>query len=368
MTLEPIEIGLFATIISLLIFILYKLLKPQQQFDLSPIVQESSKFIKLAASFTDSQTQISRSHDLVKEEYKGMKSTLEALNITLGKTKTQNDSIEQFGRDLRDVMLKPLVRGTVAEKLLEEMCSQYLPDHIWRRQVVTDPEAENQKGGVDVLISYNGIDLPVDAKFPREAWKRYITLSESSMSQMNDAQKENHKSSIKIEYGKFISSLRVKVNECKEHINPPKTTDFALMFVPSEAMYYSLVSEKNVLMDQNAIKYKKENVSVIDWMLDQKVIPVSPSMFYSYLAIILLGLSNLAIVENLEDLRNKINQFRTKRGTFAVRHEEVGKNLKLALTSWEEEGKRFKELVKKADNVIGSLDQVEKKDKPIEEE
>ena len=375
MSLETIEIGLFSTIISLLIFILYKLLKPQQQFDLSPIVKESGKFIKLATSITDSQTQISQSHNSVIQsanemntEYKDMKETLDALNTTLGETRADNQNIQQFGRDLKDVLAKPNIRGNIGEKLLEEMCSEYLPDHVWRRQAVTNPEAKTDRGGVDVLISYNDIDLPVDSKFPRDAWKRYITLAETSMSEMSLVERENHHDSIKNEYEAFITSVKNKVKECKTHIHPPKTTEFALMFVPSEAMYYSLVSEKNVMRDQNVIETKKGKISVMDWMLVQQVIPVSPSMFFSYLAIIQLGLSNLAIVENLEELRSKVNLFKTKRGTFAERHEEVGANLESALQSWKDQGKRFQELVKKADEVIGALDNVEKRDKTTEED
>ena len=362
MVLESIEIGLFATIILLLIFILYKMLKPQEQteIDLRPILEESGKFLQLASNLAQSQTQIGT-------EYNQMKQTLDNLNTTLGQTRADNQNIQQFGRDLKDVLTKPNIRGNIGEKLLEEMCSEYLPDHVWRRQAVTNPEAKTDKGGVDVLISYNGIDLPVDAKFPRDAWKRYITLAETSMSEMTHVERENHNDSIKNEYGEFITSVKKKVKECKVHIHPPNTTEFALMFVPSEAMYYSLVSEKNVLRNQNVIETKKGKTSVMDWMLDQQVIPVSPSMFYSYLAIIQMGLSNLAIVENLEELRSKVNLFKTKKGTFAERHEEVGANLESALESWKAQGKRFQELVKKADEVIGALDNVEKKDNTTEE-
>jgi len=378
MALESLEIGLYVVIISLLITILFKLFRPQDppEVDLEPILKKTEAFMGLSSNITGSHTQVEASHTQVQTtysemagEYKQMRVILGALNTTLEGARGDNRRIQQFGRDLSDVLKKPSIRGSVAEKLLEDMCRQYLPDHQWEHQAVTDSEASSQQGGVDVLIHYNEVDLPVDSKFPREAWKRYVNLAEMAMADLNEAQIDTHNKAIKSEFKEFQKSVLAKVKEIQGHINPPDTTDFAMMFIPTEAMYYSVISDKNAINDQNIVKRQgKPDAHLLDVMLERKVIPVSPSIFYAYLEVINIGLSNLAILNNLEGLRKKVDDFKIKRGTYTTAHEQVGKMLKDALAEWETEDKRFKELGKKADDVIGALDNVEIGDAPTEED
>ena len=329
------EIGFSVVTLLIVVIIAWKILNDKSKIDLNPILQSINPII-------ESNTHVSGKYD-------EMKTILGDLNLTLEGARADNTNIQQFGRDLRDVLLKPSIRGDVGEKLLEEMCNANLADHLWERQAVTDEEADSQRGGVDVLIHYSKIDLPVDSKFPREAWRRYINLAERPMASMTEDQIDNHRKRIKEEWGEFRKSINAKVKEIQKHINPPGTTDFGLMFIPSEAMYYSVVSDKNVINDQN---------NLLEEMLEKKVIPVSPSIFYAFLEVIKIGVANLAIIDNMEGLRKQVELFKTKRGTYAASHEKVGKMLRDALAEWEEENKRYKQLGKKADDVIGALDKV----------
>lgn len=322
------EIGFSVVTLLIMLVIAWKIWSEKSGIDLNPII--------------DSNTQVSGKYD-------EMKTILGELNTTLEGARSDNTNIQQFGRDLRDVLLKPSIRGDVGEKLLEEMCNANLADHLWKRQAVTDEEADSQRGGVDVLIHYSKMDLPVDSKFPREAWRRYINLAESPMASMPADQVDNHRKKIKAEWEGFRKSIKAKVREIQKHINPPGTTDFGLMFIPSEAMYYSVVSDKNVINDQN---------NLLEEMLEKKVIPVSPSIFYAFLEVIKIGVANLAIIDNVEGLRKQVELFKKKKGTYAASHEKVGKMLKDALAEWKTEDERYKELGKKADDVIGALDKV----------
>jgi len=329
------EIGFSVVTLLIMLVITWKIWSEKSVIDLNPILNSINPII-------DSNTQVSGKYD-------EMKTILGELNTTLEGARADNTNIQQFGRDLRDVLLKPSIRGDVGEKLLEEMCKANLADHLWERQAVTDEEADSQRGGVDVLIHYSKIDLPVDSKFPRESWRRYINLAESPMASMSADQVDNHRNKIKAEWEGFRKSIKAKVREIQKHINPPGTTDFGLMFIPSEAMYYSVVSDKNVINDQN---------NLLEEMLEKKVIPVSPSIFYAFLEVIKIGVANLAIIDNVEELRKQVELFKSKKGTYAASHEKVGKMLKDALTEWETEDKRYNELGKKADDVIGALDRV----------
>jgi len=333
--MDLMEIGFSVTTLLIILAIAWKIWNDKSGIDLNPII--------------NSNTQVSETYTQMTNEYSSMQTILGELNATLEGARTDNVNIQQFGRDLRDVLLKPSIRGDVGEKLLEEMCSANLADHLWERQRVTDEESDSQRGGVDVLIKYSKINLPVDSKFPREAWRRYINLADSPMSGKSEDEIKNHKNKIKNEWDDFRNSINAKVKEIQKHINPPGTTDFGLMFIPSEAMYYSLVSDKNALNDQN---------NLLDEMLKKKVIPVSPSIFYAFLEVIKIGVANLAIIDNVEGLRKQVQLFKTKQGTYAASHEKVGQLLKDALDEWETEDARYKELGKKADDIVNALDKV----------
>ena len=113
MALESLEIGLYVVIISLLITILFKLFRPQDppEVDLEPILKKTEAFMGLSSNITGSHTQVEASHTQVQTtysemagEYKQMRVILGALNTTLEGARGDNRRIQQFGRDLSDVL------------------------------------------------------------------------------------------------------------------------------------------------------------------------------------------------------------------------------------------------------------------------
>jgi len=345
--MDAMEIGFSVVTLLIVLIIAWKISSDKSKIDLNPILT--------------SNTQVQDTYTQMASDYSEMQSTLGDLNQTLTEARSENLSIQKFSRDLSDILVRPNIRGDVGEKLLQDMCRQHLPDHLWVRQKVTDEEAGSDRGGVDVLIKYGEVHLPVDSKFPRRAWKRFIDTAGESMDKMSEAETQTHDKAIKREFEAFQAAVRDAVNGPQgvtKHINPPNTTEFGLMFVPNEAMYYALVSDKNAVNHENTIKSKGEKIHLLDWMISEKVIPVSPSIFYPFLEVIKLGVSKLAIIENLEGLRTKIDHFKVKRGTYTKHHTEVGKALAKALAQWEIEDERFKDLGKAADDVIGALDQM----------
>jgi DNA recombination protein RmuC len=285
----------------------------------------------------------------VSDNYSRVNEVISNLEIELVEARKDNLNIQNFGRDLSDVLKRPVIRGKVGEKLLEEMCGEYLPEHRWKPQEVTDEDAKSKSGGVDVLIKYSNVNLPVDSKFPREAWRRYINLSGESMSGMTEVEIDSHNDEIKSQWKKFIQSIKAKVGEIEKHINPPNTTDFALMFIPSEAMYYSTISDKNAINQHNEL---------LEYMLSKRVIPVSPSLFYAFIEVIKIGLANLAIIDNMEEMRKEISRFKSKTGTWSSAHSKAGQKIKEASDEWDTANARFTELQKKANDIVAALDKV----------
>jgi|SaaInlStandDraft_1057018.scaffolds.fasta_scaffold05166_3 DNA recombination protein RmuC len=315
----------------------------------------------------ESNQMVTETYQTMQQEYKDLQTVLSDVKEEITLSTEGRKKVIDFSRDLRDVLIKPSIRGDAAEKLLEDMCRQYLPDSAWERQVVTDEDAKTQQGGVDVLLKTDSLDVPVDSKFPREAWKRYVNLIQEPMNGKNESEQKNHRNSIKTEFAGFQSAVMSKVGEIQKHINPGSgTTDFALMFIPTEAMYYAVVSDKNGINENNIILRKGKSVQLLDAMLEQQVIPVSPSTLYPFIQVIMTGIRNMKVVENLETLQNRLTRFETKMRTFTSAYDNIGSALDEAKSAWETTGSRFNELKTLGGSITNALEEVEVKETRIE--
>jgi len=337
------------TLLVLVILILVVYFRTRQSNELSPVFESNQK--------------VTETYQTMQEEYKEMQTLLSDVRNEITLSQEGRKEVIDFSRDLRDVLIKPSIRGDAAEKLLEDMCRQYLPDSAWERQAVTDDDATTQQGGVDVLLKTGSLNVPVDSKFPREAWKRYINLIQEPLNGKSESEQKNHRNNIKTEFEGFQKAVMTKVVEIQKHINPGSgTTDFALMFIPTEAIYYAVVSDKNGINEKNIIPRKGNKIQLLDAMLEQRVIPVSPSTFYPFIHVILTGIRNMKVVENLETLQNRLTRFETKMGTFTSAYEKIGVALDDAKSEWETTGNRFDDLTTLGGQITNALNEVEVKD------
>ena len=347
---DALELATLGTLVLLIVVVLYRTREGNQ----------------LAPMF-DSNQKVTDTYQKMQDEYKDMNQVLTDVRLEITKSTEGRKEVIDFSRDLRDVLVKPSIRGDVGEKLLEDMCKSYLPDSAWKRQSVTDDEASSQRGGVDVLLKTGSLDVPVDSKFPREAWKRYVSLIEQPMNGMNESQQNQHRAAIQHQFATFQSSVMTKVGEIQKHINPSSgTTNFALMFIPTEAMYYAVVSDKNGLNEENLITRKGQTLQLLDAMIQENVIPVSPSTLYPFIHVILVGIQNMKVVENLETLQARLNQFETKMRTFSTAYESIGSALDGAKSAWETAGNRYNELTVLGGRITNALDEVEVLDSAAE--
>ena len=347
---DALELATLGALVLLIVVVLYRTREGNQ---LAPVFESNQK--------------VTDTYQKMQDEYKGMSEVLTDVRVEITKSTEGRKEVIDFSRDLRDVLLKPNIRGDVAEKLLEDMCKSYLPDSAWERQKVTDDEAGSQRGGVDVLLKTGSLDVPVDSKFPREAWKRYVNLIEQPMNGMNEPQQNDHRKVIQAQFADFQSSVMTKVGEIQKHINPSSgTTNFALMFIPTEAMYYAVVSDKNGLNEENLITRKGQQLQLLDAMLQENVIPVSPSTLYPFIHVILVGIQNMKVVENLETLQTRLTLFETKMRTFNTAYEGIGSALDDAKSAWDTAGNRYGELAVLGGKITNALEEVEVLDSATE--
>jgi DNA recombination protein RmuC len=161
------------------------------------------------------------------ESFKMVGDRLEAVHKGLGEMQNLATDVSDFKRVLTNVK----TRGTWGEVQLENLLDQvFIKDH-YEKQVML---REGSRDVVDFAIklpdkgSKNGhIYLPIDAKFPLEDYQRLVA-----------AEEKGDLLQAALESKALINRIKLEAKSIKEkYIVPPKTTDFAVLYVPIESMY-----------------------------------------------------------------------------------------------------------------------------------
>jgi DNA recombination protein RmuC len=249
----------------------------------------------------ETRQEVSRSKDIISEHALKTVENIKEMGATLERIIQQQEEAQKLGHSLKDVLQAPKLRGSYGETVLEEMLERALPRSIWEKQYQI---AEGKK--VDAIIRFKDVIIPIDAKFPRQDYQRYI---ESDSPQEKEKHWKAHETAVK-EQIKSISG---------KYINPENgTSDFALMFIPSEAIYYETIAQKNYLGETSAI---------FEFAQSNKVFPVSPNTFYAFLQVILIGIRNLEIIKSAKKLQEGLASIQKSFGLFYDRYEEIGKHI-----------------------------------------
>ncbi len=187
----------------------------------------------------------------------------------VGKEVGQMSEIGRSMKELQDFLKSPKLRGNIGEQVLKDLISQMFPKNSFHIQY-------QFKSGerVDAAIQTDAGILPIDSKFPMENFQK-MAKAESNI-EKNLAQKEFER-----DIKKHIASI------AKKYILPEEgTMDFALMYVPSESVYYELVN----MLD------------IMEFAKQSRVYVVSPTTLYAHLQTILLSFEGKKIESKSRDL------------------------------------------------------------------
>lgn len=277
---------------------------------------------------------------LLQQQLIEVRKRLEALNTSqgtavgdvrerLGRLAEATGRLEAVGQSVvkvQELLQVPRLRGTLGEVWLEELLRQILPAGIYATQ-----HAFRSGEKVDAVIRVGDRLVPVDAKFPLEAFQRMLTADAAGLDRERRA---------------FRRSLRERIDEIADkYIKPDEGTfEFALMYVPAESVYYEAVVRGEQLEDGE---------SVVGYALGRKVIPVSPNTFYAYLAAILHGLKGLEVEKEaraiLESLGGLQQQFAKYDDAFRL----VGKHLDHAVRQYAEAERQFGLIEERFEKITG---------------
>jgi DNA recombination protein RmuC len=213
---------------------------------------------------------------------------------------------------LEDLLRPPQARGAFGEVLLEHLLAQGLPEGCWRSQ-----HAFRSGARVDAVLVLEGALVPVDSKFPLEAFARMAD-------EHGEAARALHRRAFVRDARRHVDSIADK------YIRPDEGTfDFALCYLPSEAVYYEFLREEPA--GESAFRYA----------LGRRVFPVSPATFYAYLLSVGVGLRGLRVEANARRVLDALAALRGDLDRFQNDFEVVGKHLGNARTRWEEAARRL---------------------------
>jgi len=202
------------------------------------------------------QQRLDANTNAINERLDGAARVIQGVSRELGTMSQIGTQLAQF----QDFLKSPKLRGGLGEQGLKELLQQALPAELVRHQYrFRSGEA------VDSIIKLHAGIVPIDAKFPLENFNRYLQVSE-----------EDERTAYA---NAFRRDFRNRVNEIsRKYILPDEgTVEFAIMYVPSESVYYELVTNDRFR-------------DLYDYAAAEKVIITSPSTFFYYMRTIMIGL------------------------------------------------------------------------------
>lgn len=172
-------------------------------------------------------------------------------------------------RDLQDYLKSPKLRGNIGEEVLKDLISQMFPKNSFHLQYHF-----NSGAIVDAAIKTDAGLLPIDSKFPLENFQQLIQSKTES----------ERKSYLSL----FIKDVKKHLKDIssKYILSHEGTLDFALMYLPSESIYYEVVNIPELLETARNLR----------------VYPVSPTTLYATLQTILLSYEGKKIESRAKEI------------------------------------------------------------------
>ncbi len=239
----------------------------------------------------------------------------------LDETNKQVLGFSEQMQSLENILKNPKQRGILGEYFLEALLSQVLQPNQYRMQY-------KFKNGViaDAAIFFNKKVIPIDAKFSLEKYNRI--MEEKDEKRRTELEKE------------FKMDIKNRIDETSKYISPKEdTTEFAIMFIPAEGIYYNLLIYKVGTLDVNAN-------DLIEYAFKKGVMIVSPTSFYAYLQTVLQGLKAMQANESIKEIIGRIEDLGRHMSNYEVYLQKMGNSLGTTVNMYNTSYKEFKKIDK----------------------
>jgi DNA recombination protein RmuC len=280
--------------------------------------------LKLVADqLKDSRESVERSTHVVHQQVQGFTAGLTQLSESLKQIHESVKSVSSF----QDIFKAPKLRGIWGEASLEASLAQYFPRERYELQYYF-----RSGEAVDAVLHLpNDLLLPIDSKFN---WENFEKMVEAE----NDVQREQYKKA-------FFSDVKKKIDEISsKYILPSeRTTDFALMYIPAETVYYEIV---NNIRDANLPAYA----------MGKKVFLVSPNTFMLSVSAISHWLKDVQLSKQTKEIMKRLERIAIDGRKLGDDFRRLGKHLSDARSSYDDTEKRLELMVERVQNIIEKND------------
>lgn len=297
------------------------LLKTAVELKLTAIQEDNTKQLEKMRQTVDEKLQ-STLEKRLGESFKQVGERLEQVHKGLG----EMQSLASGVGDLKKVLTNVKSRGTWGEVQLGNLLEQVLAPDQYATNVATKDGGERVEFAVKLPGKSAEKDdvvwLPIDAKYPMEDYQRLIEAQENGDMALADAAMKQLDSRIKQE------ALTIR----NKYLNPPKTTDFAILFLPTEGLFAEVLRRPG-LSDLLQREYR--------------VMVAGPTTLWSLLNSLQMGFKTLAIEQRSSEVWNLLGAVKTEWSKYGDILAKVQKKLHEATDTIEDVHRRSRAVGRK---------------------
>src|SRR5579864_787542 len=253
-------------------------------------------------------TMASGAQKAVSERLEASTKMLSTLHQQIGEMQQAGVELSSAAKQIETVLGGAKTRGTLGEIALDRILADTLPRASYETQFRFSTGEI-----VDAIVRLNDKLLPIDSKFPLDGYRRLLDRGE-------ECRKD------------FSQAVRLHTDSiAKKYILPgEETLDIALMFVPSEGVYYELLRSADA-----------KGTPLDEYCRTRCVVPVSPSTLFAHLKIIFLGLRGMQIEENATRLLGSLSGLKKQMDNFGEVYERLGTHLRNAQQSYSDADRKL---------------------------
>lgn len=260
------------------------------------------------------------------KQIKSFTKETEKLRGEIGDIQKAMENVSSF----QEFFKSPKARGEWGEASLEHILKEYFPSDFYESQHMFKSGEQ-----VDAILKLpNKKILPIDSKFPFDNYKRMVEVEEES-------KKEKLRK-------KFLKDTKKKVTDiANKYILPSEgTVEFAIMYIPAEAVYYEINMNKEI--------------DVVEYAREKKVILASPNTIYLTLKAVEHWFKDTQISRKTQDIIKSISRMEKDANKLKDDFRKLGKHLSNASSAFERSDKRLDMFTNKMDKLTeDKLDELE---------
>jgi DNA recombination protein RmuC len=258
------------------------------------------------------------------ESFKQVSERLEAVHKGLGDMQQLATGVG----DLKKVLTNVKTRGVLGEYQLQNLLEQLFTPDQYAKNVKTKTGSQ---GLVEFALKLPGRDdrplwLPIDSKFPKEDFELLMNAYDSGSAEAIEETRKNFVRGIK----------KCAMDICSKYIDPPNTTDFAILFLPFESLYAEVLRTPGLF----------ESIQK-----DCKINIAGPTTLSAFLSSLQMGFRTLAIEKRSGEVWELLGAVKTEFGLFGGILEKTQKKLQEASNVMDSARQRSRVIEKKLKSV-----------------